>query len=496
MPAGLLSATTNFIATDLISAPLLWIGPLAVYLLSFVVAFSTRGGRLVRVAGLFVPAAAALLWIPWVANAIWPVTAIIAVELGAFLILAVAIHGRLAADRPDTPQLTRFYLVLSAGGMLATAFVALVAPSVFSAIYEYPILIVAALFALAVLPMKGAAPVSTRPVALVRDAAGRMVPFLIASALLLVVVSGGSISEAAPLFGFFVVAGYSILIAIWPVVLPISTALAIVIVMLNAPSQAIYQTRTFFGVIRVDSTGGVHREYSGTTLHGAQVQGEGRKEPTTYYVRGGPLDQVFDVVHAQPGNPTVAIVGLGVGTTEAYALARDRFTYFEIDKAVVDIATNPRYFTYLSDAPIAPRIVLGDARLSLAAQPAGTYDLIILDAFSSDSVPVHLLTREALETYVRALRPGGLMLFHLSNRYYELPAAVIWTARSVGLSALATVYVPGTEAVDSVDATISTWAVVGTAGGIEPFAALGWTDRDPGPVLTDDFSDLLRTLRP
>ncbi len=496
VPAGLLSATTNFITTDLISAPLLWIGPLAVYLLSFVVAFSTRGRALVRVAGLFAPAAAALLWIPWVANAIWPVTAIIAVELGAFLILAVAIHGRLAADRPDTPQLTRFYLVLSAGGMLATAFVALVAPSVFSAIYEYPILIVAALLALAVLPMKGAAPVSLRPVALVRDAAGRLIPFLIASALLLVVVSGGSISEAAPLFGFFVVAGYSILIAIWPVVLPISTALAILLLSLNAPSLAVYQTRTFFGVIRVDSTGGVHREYSGTTLHGAQVQGEGRREPTTYYVRGGPLDQVFEVVHAQPGNPTVAIVGLGVGTTEAYALPGDRFTYFEIDKAVVEIATNPRYFTYLSDAPIAPRIVLGDARLSLAAQPAGSYDLIILDAFSSDSVPVHLLTREALETYVRALRPGGLMLFHLSNRYYELPPAVISTARSVGLSALATVYVPGTEAVDSVDATISTWAVVGTAGGIEPFAALGWTDREPGPVLTDDFSDLLRTLRP
>lgn len=451
---------------------------------------------MVRAAGIFVPAAAALLWIPWTMGSIWPVIATLLVEFGAFFVLAVAIHGRLAGDRPDASQLTRFYLVIAAGGMLATAFVALVAPSIFPAIYEYPILIVAGLVALAILPNPGARPVSLRPRPLLRDALERLIPYVVATVVLAFIISRGSLDAVGPLLGIFAVAGYTIAIAIWPAVLPVSTALAIVLLTLSSPTQAIYQTRTFFGVIRVGTAGVENREYSGTTLHGAQYRDDRRTIPTTYYVTTGPLGQVFDRVRANAKRPSIGVVGLGVGTTAAYERDIDKFTFFEIDKAVVDIARDPRYFTYLTDAPRTPRIVLGDGRLSLAAEPAGSYDLIILDAFSSDAVPVHLLTREALATCARTLRPGGLVLYHLTNRYYELSPAVMSTARSLGFSALATFYDPSAGVRESLEATGSTWVIVGSAAAVKPFAAQGWSDRAPGPVLTDDFSDLLRMLRP
>ena len=497
VPAGLLSATTNFITTDLVSAPLLWVGPLSIYLLSFVIAFSTAGRRFVRLARRLVPAAAALLWLPWISPGIWPTAAILPVEFGAFLVLAVAIHGRLAGDRPDSSQLTRFYLVIAGGGMLATAFVALIAPVAFPAIYEYPILIVTGLVALAILHDEYAVPVSTRPRALLRGAGARLIPYLVASAVLTVIVSGGSIDRAAPFLSLFLLGGYSIAIAVWPIVLPISTALAIVVVTLSAanPSE-ILQTRTFFGVLRVDRQGVLTSEYSGTTLHGAQFGDERRSEPTTYYVRSGPLGQVFEAIRARPAHPSIAVVGLGVGATLGYAQDGDAFTFFEIDQAVIDIARDPRYFTYISDAPSAPRIVLGDARLSLTAAPPNSYDLLILDAFSSDSVPAHLLTREAIETYQRTLRPGGLILFHLSNRHYELSPAVVATARSMGLAALARGYDPDADVADRLAGSSSAWVVVGSPETIFEFGARGWGNRPGGPVLTDDFSDLLRTLKP
>lgn len=495
VPAGLLSATTNFITTDLVSAPLLWVGPLSIYLLSFVIAFSSRGGRLVRFAQILVPTAAALLWLPWVAPGTWPVAATLLVEFVAFLVLAVAIHGRLAGDRPDPAQLTRFYLVIAAGGMLATAFVALIAPAVFAAIYEYPILIVSGLVALAILRDEHARRVSTKPRDLLRDAGVRLIPYAVATAVLAAIISGGSLGNATPFLALFLIGGYTIAVAAWPIVLPVSTALAIVAVTLIAANNAVLQTRTFFGVLRVDTQGLLTSEYSGTTLHGAQFRDSRRGEPTTYYVRRGPLGDVFDLARASPAHRSIAVVGLGVGSTLAYAQNGDTYTFFEIDQAVIDIARDGRYFTYITDAPTVPRIVLGDARLSLAGAPPDSYDLLILDAFSSDAVPVHLLTREAIETYARTLRPGGLILFHLSNRHYELSPAVIATARSLGLTALARGYQPDADVSTRLAGSTSAWVIAGPPDVVDQFAVRGWGDRPAGPILTDDFSDLLRTLR-
>ena len=444
VPAGLLAATTNFITTDLVSAPLLWVGPLGIYLASFVIAFSERGRRILPAVNLLLPLAAMLLFFPFVVDTSgaqpWLV---LTSELGAFWVVATAIHGRLALHRPDERYLTRFYLVISAGGMLATAFVALLAPVVFRTIYEYPILI---LIGLAV------------PIMLPRARRRNLLE----------------------LVGISVIA--SLLVA-W-------------VVMADDPYL---QRRSFFGVIRLATDGVITLEFSGSTLHGVQFLGdERRREPTTYYVRDGPLGDAFTDLRARLPHADVGVVGLGVGTAAAYAQPGDTFTFFEIDRTVAEIAEDPTYLTYLSDAPVKPRIVIGDARLSLADEPAGSFDLLILDAFSSDAVPAHLLTREAMAVYERVMRPGGLVVFHVSNRFDDLAGPVAATAAAQGLDAAVRVYFPPSSEIARIEARVTIWVAVGAAADVGRLRELGsWKDAGSaaGPVLTDDFADLLRVLR-
>lgn len=497
VPAGLLSATTNFLQTDLISAPLIWIGPLGIYLASFVVAFADRGRPLVRVCGWLVPAAATLLWVPFVKlHEGWPPIPLFAIELGALFILAVAIHGRLAGDRPDARLLTRFYLVVTAGGALGTAFVAMVAPLVFSTIYEYPVLIAAGLIVLVLLPDRTARPPAPNRLRAESLAAiWRLVPYGAVAGALYVLIDAREPATAENVRNVLLLGAVVVAVAITPktlaVVAPITLAFLIAV---NATSPLV-RTRTFFGVIEVRQADGVHTEYSGTTLHGLQFTDSRGAEPSTYYSRVGPLGSVFENLRSRTTAARVGVVGLGIGTIAAYAQAGDEMTFYEIDQTVVDIARNPAYFTYIPNAGIDPRIVVGDARLSLEDEPSGSFDLLVLDAFSSDTVPAHLLTREAIETYVRTLRPGGVLAFHLSNRYYDLVGPVATTARSAGLDALSLLSVvePGPAA--QFGATGSLWLVVGPSADIGPFAALGWGDVPPGGyVLTDDYSDLTRSL--
>lgn len=504
IPAGLLSATTNFIATDLVSAPLLWIGPLGIYLASFVVAFSEHGRRSLRFVEFLVPAAATLLWIPFVLHADLPVIALLLVELGSYAVLAIAIHGRLALDRPDGRHLTRFYLILSAGGLLATGFVALVAPLVFSAIYEYPILLVAGIGALALLPGPAG---DARPIAAASaDSRGtrRLALRPILRPIPLAVVGGVLFALAArdPQVGprtlvLLIVGAAIILLARSPALLAGGTAIAVAIFALGLAPPYLTRVRTFFGVIEIREPGGpAFAEYSGPTLHGAQFTDDRSREPTTYYVRSGPLGSVVDDLRARTHAASIGVVGLGTGTVAAYAQPDDALTFFEIDQAVVDLAEDGRYFTYLRDSAAKPRIIVGDGRLSLEAQPDASFDLLVLDAFSSDAVPAHLLTREAMEMYMRKLRPGGILAFHVSNRYYSLAGAVTGTARADGLGALYLGYTASEQRFRQIAAYDSEWVVVGKSDDVKRFESRGWSAIQPGPVFTDDFSDPLRALRP
>ncbi len=499
VPAGLLSATTTHLAIDLVSAPLLWVGPLAIYLVSLVVAFSERGRRMLPPIERLVPAAATLMWISYVVPGGWPVVVLLVFLLASYAVVAIALHGRLALDRPAEANLTRFYLIVSAGGLLATTFVALVAPLVFNDIYEYPVLLVAGLAVLALLRRSGDEPTRAFGVAFeARRALIRLAPFVAIGAVLLLLV----VLDDAPMAGtialIFGLGAVVIAVGRSPRILAGATAAAIVVTLaLNSPNPFV-QVRTFFGVIDVRSSyfGLARSEFSGTTLHGLQFLDERRFQPTTYYVKAGPLGQIFERLQIRsPDGATIASVGLGVGTMAAYARATDSVTFFEIDQAVIDLARDARYFTYLADAPTPPTVIHGDGRLALAVQPADSFDLLILDAFSSDAVPSHLLTREAMEIYVRTLRDGGMLAFHLSNRYYDLDPAVGSTARAIGLDALAMRYVADPPTPEGLGARSSIWVVAGASEDIGGLVELGWIRPIPGPVLTDDFPDLLRTLR-
>ena len=436
------------------------------------------------------------MWVPFIARVSWPIPVLLITLLGSFAVIAIAVHGRLALSRPDQSHLTGFYLVVSAGGLLATAFVALVAPVIFSDVYEYPILLVGALAALAMLPGP-AWPSTAGPGAILRAAGLRLLPYVALGALLVATVSADSSVSALFVTVVLLVGALTIAAGPSPRSLAVGTAIAIVTLLLVFSPKPLVRVRTFFGIteVRASQSGAAISEIHGTTLHGVQFKDARRTEPTSYFVRSGPLGDVFAGLDARrPSRADIGVVGLGIGTIASYDRAGDSMTYFEVDQAVVNLARDPRYFAYLSGAASIPRIVLGDGRLSLATQHTGAFDLLVLDAFSSDAVPAHLLTREAMQTYLRTLKPGGVIAFQLTNRSFDLVPAVASTARSIGLDARARDYTPSTAQHDRLAAQSSRWLVIGRPSDMAWFEARGWTEPAAGPELTDDYSDVLRLL--
>jgi SAM-dependent methyltransferase len=516
IPSGLLAAVTNVIATDLISAPLLWVGPLAIYLLTFVIAFSERGRRIVPRARWLAPVAITLLWVPFGSAAGWPIVPLLILEYGGFAIVALALHGRLALDRPSVARLTEFYLLLALGGVLGGSFVALVAPLAFKGIWEYPVLLVGALAMLA-WGAEGTASAAERRQdtrrprnrrrgpdlhPFVRGAPQRLLPYtVVAVALGVVLAASGSIGLEAGL-RWLLVGALVLLVGGQPRFLALSTALVLALSVFVIPRDLIFRDRSFFGVTEVLRPTGasVTSLMNGTTLHGVQSTDTAlRRTPTTYYARSGPLGDVFEVLNdSRPSaGRKIGVIGLGAGELATYAGPDDQMTFYEIDSVVVGVASDPRYFTYLTDAPNRPKIVLGDARLSLQAVPDATHDVLVLDAFSSDAIPVHLLTVEAFRDDARVLRPGGTLAVHVSNRYYDLAGAVGAAAERVGLTALVRTYAPS-QAEAAAGAAPSIWvAATSDPAVVASLKGRGWAPVGAGvEPLTDDFADLFPLLRP
>jgi SAM-dependent methyltransferase len=256
--------------------------------------------------------------------------------------------------------------------------------------------------------------------------------------------------------------------------------------------------RNFFGVRTVEQGGGVRSLVHGTTLHGNQLLRPGLPQPTTYYHPASPIGQL---ITGGPRGLTrrTAVIGLGTGTMAAYSQPGDRWTFYEIDPEIVRVARDPRFFTYLRDAPGATDIVVGDARLSLQDARDGTFSLVVADAFSSDAIPTHLITREALALYFRKLAPGGVLAFHISNRYIDLEPVLGNLARDAGLGCFyGNVDAPLGVAIT--EASASVWVALAT----EP-ADLGeiteserWRRCATGPgsnTWTDDYSNIISVLR-
>ena len=437
-PSSLLFGVTTYITTDIAAVPLLWVIPLALYLLSFVLVFARRPllshSLMVRLQPFMIlPLALLFLWgLQAEGNLVLPL------HLLAFFVCAMVCHGELAASRPAAVHLTEFYLWLSVGGVLGGVFNALVAPRVFTTVVEYPLIIVGVCFLRPLLSQPG--PQSRdRWLDLLWPAA-----FGLLLAVLVLMVQA-SAQEVAITGIMIIVSCVAALVCYSFSSRPLRFGLGVGVIILlgglysSGQQIVLHQERSFFGVLQVktDTTGQYHMLYHGTTLHGAQsLQPDRRREPLTYFHASGPIGQVFTAFSHKPRHQNVAIIGLGTGSMACYDWPQQNWTFYEIDPAVARLARDPRYFTFLADCPAKVEVVLGDARLTLAQAPDRHYDLIVFDAFSSDAVPLHLISREAIQLYLAKLADGGLLAFNVSNRYLDLKQVFANLAEDAGLVCL------------------------------------------------------------
>jgi hypothetical protein len=425
VPSALLVAVTSYIATDIAAVPLLWIVPLALYLLSFVIAFSAAGERFAGKLLAIQPALAALIPL----CALLPGHLFLWLHVAFFFVSATICHSQLYRLRPQAQSLSTFYCYLSFGGLLGGIFASLLAPALFNSVLEYPILIVAAL------ACRPKMIESVRSLGLARLVTGIII---VALAIGLVFLIGPHMPTLFWLVCIGVLAVVMMLSREAPARLVAVAAVALALIEVAARTDTLERVRSFFGVHAVvaDSTGRAHLLAHGNTIHGAEwVRDEAgeplttRPVPASYFHAGGVYTQAINSVRAARGGKLerVAVVGLGMGSLACHARDGERWDFFEIDPEVVRLARDTRYFRSLSVCGPQAKIVLGDGRLTLADTEGG-YDLIVLDAFSSDSVPVHLLTREALATYLSKLAPGGAIIFNISNRHMDLDAVVALSA--------------------------------------------------------------------
>ena len=441
IPSALVIAVTAFISTDVAAAPFLWVLPLALYLLTFVAVFRERPWiahetvlRLVPygVAPLAFSASGGdrRLWLP-----------IITVNLFIFMVLALACHGEAHRTRPHHGRLTEFYLSISFGGAVGGLFAGLIAPNVFNSTYEYPLLLALALLLLPAMIEGGWR-------RFIREGSTGLTAGTILAILGVIYDLRALLGNDTPrpLFAAFLIVP-TILMAVFSRRLVPFFGLFIVVLLLTrlwVPTEGqILSVRSFFGVHSVTESEDhkYHLLFHGTTIHGATRirddagnQATGRPEPLTYFFRGSPISDGIEMTRAARGGKLndVAILGLGAGSLACHRAEGENWTFFEIDPEVVRIARDPKLFRFLSSCAPDAKIVVGDARLTLAASPT-TYDLIVLDVFSSDAIPAHLLTREAFAGYLSRLSKNGVIVVNASNRHMDLVSVLGAVGEQEGL---------------------------------------------------------------
>jgi hypothetical protein len=544
VPSSLMLGLTTYITTDIAVVPLLWVIPLALYLLTFILAFARRTVVSHRWMLRLLPIAAVVMLLVLRSRATEPAWLVLSLHLAVFFIATMACHGELARDRPGTSHLTEYYLLLSIGGMLGGAFNALVAPLLFTSIAEYPVALIAACMLVpsyqsffGAQPGAGSERMKLRLRAFFASFVPRPVadhwariadilyPLLLAVAMIAVVLRTNWIVFPDYRMRFIFTAGLPAVLCFTLSGRPVRFGLAVGAVLfagnfdITTRGMVMEAQRSFFGVHRItrdtlapgdaqaDSL--ANRLFHGTTLHGMQFvdrwqQPDRADQPLTYYHRNGPIGQVFRALRQDDPErlKRVGIVGLGAGGLLAYGEPGDRFSVFELDPLVEAMATNGRFFTFHRSAlqrNVDVDITLGDARLQLGEIADGTFDLLILDAFSSDSIPVHLLTREALEMYVRKLDARGLLAFHVSNRYVRLEPVMAALAEALHLTCAVQSDAVSAGARLREHYYSSVWVVMAKSlEDLRPLVLEGpvskWrppVSEADFPVWTDDFSNIL-----
>jgi len=506
VPSGLLIAVTAHISTDVAAAPLLWVLPLSLYLLTWVLVFQSRPllphKWMLMLQPLAIAGVVLLLAFGGEQNLL--------LTLGGhqlcFFVIAMACHGELARTRPAAKYLTGFYVALSFGGMVGGLFAGLIAPFSFSWVAEYPILLALAAICR---PAKG----------------GERWPRLmrwywialaaIAIALIAPAESSGKITDLLQDHRVWVAGAVGALAALlalalnadrWKIFATVTLALAL-IRLYPADDGRVETVRSFFGVHKIVVTpdGQYHVLMHGTTIHGAQkylndngTPVTGRPEPITYYHKDGGIGQAITAIRerkkASESAPLkVAVIGVGAGTLTCAAEPGESWKFFDIDQTMVDTASDPKYFSYIQNCAPNLKPVIGDARQTFAKEPDGIYDLIIVDAYSSDAIPIHLATEEAMAIYKSKLAPQGAVVMHVSNRHLELESVVVGIADENDLKSWVYNEDSGrdSEYIFATDVVVSAReeADVGSLASSDK-----WTETEPTEgqrVWTDDYSNIL-----
>jgi SAM-dependent methyltransferase len=487
LASSLSLGTTTHLTTDVAPVPLLWVVPLGLYLLSFVAAFALSAETARRSSALLGRALPFVL-LPAVIVPVTGVGIVLDAGLSLLLLLVVATcaHLRLSADRPGTGGLTRFYLVVAAGGALGGLVNGLAAPLLLDRLYEYP---VAVALSLLLVPRRSDWSWLRRRYGLLGAVPGALLlafetPFLRAVAL-----------DHAP--GVLALLALCVLAALLarsgPRALAVGAAAALLVPL--AASHPLAAKRSFFGTQEVVASGRLHLLRHGTTLHGWQ-DGARPERAQAYYEASGPVGQVLRLRAARLRHGRLGVVGLGSGALAAYGQPGEQIRFFEIDPDTVSLARDPRLFTYLRDSRAAVDVVLGDGRLSLEDEPRASFDVLVLDAFSSDAVPLHLLTRQAVTLYLARLRPGGVVLFHVSNRYLDLVPPLARVARADGAVGLYQRHAGDVAAggIASVWVALAHDAVDLADLDADPRWSLLEAVTGHGDAWSDDYSDVLSAL--
>jgi hypothetical protein len=445
--SALLLAVTSHITQNIAAVPLLWIVPLSIYLITFILCFDGMGWYRREV---FLAMLAAALGVMGWTLADPRLTHALALQLdvfcAGFFLACMFCHGELVICKPAPRYLTRFYLMIALGGAVGSVAVGILAPLVFSVNFDLAIALVAC--ALLLLWRTRRDPI--------------VFPVLAAASLLFTVGSG-----------------------VWSVV--------------EFYRDTVSTSRNFYGVLRVQDSGNVDVDRRRTLIHGTIMHGKQymhpnlRTEPTSYYTRNSGIGRLIESMHPRTAPIRVGVIGLGAGTIAAYGAKGDVYRFYDIDPGVVEIAH--RDFTFLKDSDATIEVSLGDARLSLEREPPQRFDVLAIDAFSSDAIPVHLITREAVEVYLRHMRPDGVIAFHVTNRYLDLVPVVEGIANQLGLSAL-WIDDPGLEMFGNA----SSWVLLArdSARLGDPRLATHATAiaaRRDWRVWTDDFNNLVQVLK-
>jgi hypothetical protein len=486
IPSSLLLAVSLGITTDVAAIPLLWVVPLALYLATFVLAFWPRL-RFPRRALVAIGALLVVTSLAWPDLGRHALSLKLGVPLGILFIGGWICHGDLARDRPDPSHLTDYYLWISIGGFAGGVFGNLLAPRLFHSVAEYPLSLALLTIAFSIGDDQGTQLWSAlrRPRAW-SGYALVIVPFLVWVVLAL------RLQHVPDWFDYIPLTLVGIAMVMWqrPGQFALACACAALINVFGVVSgvRTVEARRSFFGVVRVREVEGVRALVHGTTRHGGQRVDPFDPQPVLYYA---PMSPLARAVSLEPDGAELAVVGLGCGSVAWYTKPHQKMRYFEIDPIIEPMAR--RWFTFLRDAPAPVEVRLGDARLRLHDLPDHSQDMVFVDAFSSDAIPVHLLTSEAIQLYMQKLKPGGLVILHLSNRYLDLAQVPRAIAHHLGLAAAHIDYEPDR---DFPNAQVEAVALAAEQSTLQKLYDRGWNEMEAGDEVlwTDDRSSLLPLL--